>query len=245
MRPVYPDVNVGAKIACGEEGPQAALQCRRLITTNLTSRRNNATGWALCVTAFNRVAAIENSERPQRSPFMLIGIFADSHDHLDNIRLAVARFNAAGCELVLFAGDLVSTFAVPPLRKLECPLVGCFGDNEGNKAGLLAGMSIVGVLGEPPFCHVAPDGTRILLAHMQRQLRGAEGDFDVAVYAHTHRASIRRDERGRLHVNPGETSGWTYGRPTVALLQTRTMRAEIVELKAHLAAEECRMSKAE
>ena len=161
---------------------------------------------------------------------MLIGIFADSHDHLDNLRLAVQRFNEAHCDVVLFAGDLVSTFAVPPLRKLLCPLVGCFGDNEGNKSGLLAGFSIVGVLGEPPFCYAAPDGTRFLLAHMERQFRGAEGDFDVAVYAHTHRPGVSRDERGRLFINPGETSGWTFGRPTVVLFDTKTMQANIVEL---------------
>ena len=69
---------------------------------------------------------------------MLIGIFADSHDHLDHIRLAVATFNEAGCELVVFAGDLVSSFAVPPLRALNCRVIACFGDNEGNKAGVLA-----------------------------------------------------------------------------------------------------------
>ena len=68
---------------------------------------------------------------------MLVGIFADTHDHLANIRRAVERFNQAGCEVVLFAGDLVSTFAVPPLRRLQCPFVGCFGDNEGNKICLL------------------------------------------------------------------------------------------------------------
>ena len=32
---------------------------------------------------------------------MLIGLFADTHDHLANIRLAVERFNDADCELVL------------------------------------------------------------------------------------------------------------------------------------------------
>ena len=50
---------------------------------------------------------------------MRIGIFADSHDHLDHIRQAVEVFNQAHCELVVFAGDLVSSFAVPPLRKLN------------------------------------------------------------------------------------------------------------------------------
>lgn len=162
---------------------------------------------------------------------MRIGVFADCHDHLDHIRLAVDCFNEAGCELVLFAGDLVSTFAVPPLRKLKCPFVGCFGDNEGNKPGLLAGISIVGSLSEAPLSYTAPDGTRFLIAHMLRQCRGCEADFDVLVYAHTHKPSIDFDERGRLLLNPGETSGWTYRQPTVAILETQPIRAEIVPLR--------------
>ncbi len=161
---------------------------------------------------------------------MLIGIFADSHDHLDHIRRAVQLFNAAGCELVVFAGDLVSSFAVPPLRALKCRVIACYGDNEGNKAGVAAGMKIIGTLGEPPFGFKTPDGRRILLTHMDRSLRDLDGDFDVAIYAHTHKPSITHDERGRLFINPGETSGWSYGKPTVALLDTTTMQARIVSL---------------
>ena len=161
---------------------------------------------------------------------MLIGIFADSHDHLDNIRRAVDIFNAAGCELVIFAGDLVSSFAVPPLRQLKCRVIGCFGDNEGNKPGVTAGMKIVGTIGEPPLGFKTPDGCRIIVTHMDRTLRNLEGEFDVAVYAHTHKPSITHDELGRLFVNPGETSGWSHGRPSVALLDTATRQARIVFL---------------
>jgi putative phosphoesterase len=161
---------------------------------------------------------------------MRIGIFADVHDHLDNLRKVVARFNDEKVEVVLFAGDLVSTFAVPPLRKLNCPFVGCFGDNEGNKPGLYAGMSIVGTLGEPPFCYRAADGTRFVLTHCHAWVKGNEGEFDVLVYGHTHKPSIQRDDRGRLYINPGETSGWTYGNPTIAILETESMDVEILEL---------------
>jgi putative phosphoesterase len=159
---------------------------------------------------------------------MLVGIFADTHDHLDNIRRAVERFNTAGCELVLFAGDLVSTFAVPPLRKLKCPFVGCFGDNEGNKIGLMSGYASVGRMAEPPVRHTTPDGTRFIVCHMQRQLRGQADDWDIAVFGHTHKPRIMRDELGRLFINPGETSGWTFGRSTVVLLETSKQHAEIV-----------------
>ena len=161
---------------------------------------------------------------------MLIGIFADSHDHLDNIRRVVQVFNSAGCELVVFAGDLVSSFAVPPLRELQCRVIACFGDNEGNKVGVAAGMKIIGTLGEPPFGFKTPDGRRILLTHMDRSLRDLDGEFDVAIYAHTHKPSITHDEQGRLFINPGETSGWSYKNPTVALLDTTTMSARIIAL---------------
>lgn len=163
---------------------------------------------------------------------MRIGIFADSHDHLDNIRRAVAVFDEHDCELVVFAGDLVSTIAIPPLRQLNCPLIGCFGDNEGNRIGIRSGMSIVGHLAEPPFGFRAPDGTRILVTHQWELLRGQADASEVVIFGHTHRASIRRDGDGRLLVNPGETGGWTYGRPSVAVLETQPLRAKLVSLLA-------------
>ena len=136
----------------------------------------------------------------------------------------------------LFAGDLVSTFAIPPLRRLNCPLIACFGDNEGNKLGIRGGMQIVGQIGEPPLGFRTPDGTRFLLTHQRELLRapGIDEDLivgaDVIVYAHTHRPSIRRDQLGRMWINPGETSGWTYGDPTVVVLDTAGGATDLVHL---------------
>lgn len=161
---------------------------------------------------------------------MRVGIFADTHDHLDNIRRAVKVFNDANCECVLFAGDLVSTFAVPPLRKLKCRMIACYGDNEGNKLGLQSGFTVVGQIGEAPLPYTAADGTRFVLVHMERQLRGYEGEFDVAVYAHTHKPGVFQDDRGRLFLNPGEACGWKFGRPTVLLFDTVSRETQIVEL---------------
>ena len=161
---------------------------------------------------------------------MKIGIFADAHDHLANIRLAVERFNREEVELVLFAGDLVSTIAVPPLKRLQASLVACYGDNEGNKIGLEAGFKLAGELHEPPALVIAADGTRIALAHMKRQLRAFAEDYDIAIFGHTHKPRIERDERGRLQINPGETSGWSFGRPTIVLLETSPQHARIVDL---------------
>ena len=88
-------------------------------------------------------------------------------------------------------------------------------------------MSIVGQIGEPPLGFRAPDGTRFVIAHMLRQLRGLSGEFDVAVYGHTHKPRIHHDDRGRLYINPGEISGWTFGQPTLVILETETMEATV------------------
>lgn len=162
---------------------------------------------------------------------MKVGIFADSHDHLDNIRRVVAMFNDLQCECVLFAGDLVSTFAVPPLRDLKCPLFGCFGDNEGNRVGLLGGFRVIGEIRDAPAAYRLEDDTRVVIAHMERQLAGYSEDFDVAVYGHSHRPGLRHDDQHRLWINPGEASGWTFGTPTVAVLETQSMSAEILPLE--------------
>lgn len=161
---------------------------------------------------------------------MRIGIFGDAHDHLDNVRRAVAEFNSRNCRLVLFAGDLVSPMVVPCLRKLACPMIGCFGDNDGNKIGIAGGMKIVGTLGEPPFGVIAGDGTRILLTHVPDSTRGMADGFDVVVSAHTHRAKVSTDESGRLWINPGETSGWTFRKPSIAVLETDPLKAKIIRL---------------
>jgi putative phosphoesterase len=173
---------------------------------------------------------------------MRIGIFADIHDHLDNARAAVAEFNARECELVVFAGDFVSTFVIPVLRGLNCKLIGCFGDNEGNKLGLLGGLKIVGTVGDPPLGFRAADGTKIVVTHqfelLNRQGSGRDASgpdvsgADVVVYGHTHKPSVELDKAGRLWVNPGETSGWTYRRPSIAILETEPLGAEIVWLPA-------------
>lgn len=163
---------------------------------------------------------------------MLVGIFADTHDHLDHIRAAVGVFNEHRCDVVLFAGDFVSTICVPPLRKLCCPVVATYGDNDGNKVGLQSGFTIIGTLADPPVRYTADDGTRFVIVHMLRQLRGYAEEFDVAIYGHTHKPRIHHDESGRLYINPGETAGWTFGRPTVVLFDTLHKDARVLDLRS-------------
>lgn len=161
---------------------------------------------------------------------MKIGIMADIHDNVDNLRHAINLFNALECGTVLLAGDFVSPLVVPSMRKLHCPVIACFGDNDGNQTGISGGMKIVGTLGYPPMCCRFRDGLRVLMAHQLESMRHFIDDADVVVFAHTHRPSIAKDRHGRLFINPGEVGGWMFRKPTVAILDSQTREAEILPL---------------
>ncbi|HRA90180.1 MAG TPA: metallophosphoesterase family protein, partial [Planctomycetaceae bacterium] len=85
-------------------------------------------------------------------------------------------------------------------------------------------------LGYPPFCWQSRDGVKFLLAHQQEDVKGLIDGSDVIVFAHTHRPSIATDRHGRVFINPGEVGGWFFRRPTVAVFDTETRTAEIMDL---------------
>jgi putative phosphoesterase len=157
-----------------------------------------------------------------------IGVFADSHDHIGNIRLVVEEFNRRKCDLVLFAGDLVSPIAIPPLRKLDCPMISCFGDNEGNRPGVKAGMKIIGPIDEGPIPITTEDGTKIVMTHIWKEVPKTE--CDAIIYAHTHKPKIHTSESGILCVNPGELAGWVFGDATYVIMETKPLSAELFSL---------------
>lgn len=161
---------------------------------------------------------------------MRIGIFADAHDHVDNVRHVVNFFNEQQCELVLFAGDFVSPLVVPPMRKLTGRFVACFGDNDGNRRGITGGLRVIGPVSPGPVCIQAKDGTRILMTHILNDVRDCLGEAQIVVFAHTHRPSVVKDSQGRMFINPGETGGWSSRKPTVALVDTTDFEAQIVTL---------------
>jgi len=160
----------------------------------------------------------------------IIGIISDSHDNMTAIRKAVTVFNDAGCSLVVHGGDYVAPFTVREFERLDCPLVGVFGNNDGERKGLTEQFSRIGSLHEPPH-EVVHHGRRIVVMHEPRYLESSldRSDVDVVVYGHLHEVDIRQ---GRpLVINPGESCSWLTGRSTVVLLDLETMRPELMELE--------------
>jgi putative phosphoesterase len=63
---------------------------------------------------------------------MLIGAVSDSHDNLPLIEKAVKVINNQKVALVLHAGDYIAAFTVARFAQLNCPLIGVFGNNDGD-----------------------------------------------------------------------------------------------------------------
>ena len=166
---------------------------------------------------------------------MKLGIIADTHDNLDAIREAVEVFNHEEIEIVIHAGDFVAPFTEKPFRMLNAPLVGIFGNNDGDKLLLKEKYHEKGVgeIHEDPY-EFELDAKKIIVTHKPKivDALAVSGAYDVVIYGHTHEAVIEKkgDKKEALVINPGECCGYLTGRKTVAILDLEKGEAKVVEL---------------
>ncbi|MCW3984133.1 MAG: metallophosphoesterase [Candidatus Bathyarchaeota archaeon] len=165
---------------------------------------------------------------------MIIGAISDSHDNLPLIEKAIQTLNEQKVNLVLHAGDYVAAFTVDKFKKLTCPLIGVFGNNDGDHEFLKKRFSqTTNCTVHERFTQLNLDGYKIALLHgHETELLGAildSGYFDAVVRGHSHIHSL--EYRGKtLSINPGELCGYLTGKPTLALLDTDKHQARIIEL---------------
>lgn len=164
---------------------------------------------------------------------MIIGILSDTHDRLPLIDEAVKRLTELNVELVLHAGDYISPFVKDSLKNLTVPLIGVFGNNDGDKGLLKKKFAEFGADIRGKFAFVVADGLRIALLHgdeteLMRSLLELES-HDVLISGHTHVPKIYRKGQ-TLVINPGEASGILTGKATIAILDTESLEARIVQL---------------
>ena len=116
---------------------------------------------------------------------MNVGIIADTHDNLVAISNAVELFNGEGIELLIHAGDFIAPFTARSFKKLEAPLVGVFGNNDGDKPLLkeLYKETGVGELYEDPY-EFELANKKMIVTHKPLIVRplAASGTYDVVVY---------------------------------------------------------------
>ncbi len=159
---------------------------------------------------------------------MKIGVLSDTHDNLPLIEKAVGVFNRENVDLVLHLGDYCAPFALRPFRALRMEWKGVFGNNDGERMGLLEASGRRIVAGG---LTLSWGGKEIFVDHINplRSALAASGRFDVILYGHTHTLEIY-EEKGCLCVNPGEVCAYLTGKATVVCIDLNDVSPRGVEV---------------
>ena len=157
---------------------------------------------------------------------MKIGILSDTHDNLPQIEKAVKFFNKNKVGFVLHAGDFIAPFTVTKLKKLSCDWLGIFGNNDGERNGLIG--SSEGKIKDGPL-RLELDNRKITLVHDKATINIRTEDADLIIFGHTHNREVLEQEN-KLIINPGECGGWLTGKSTIALVDLASLSAKITEI---------------
>ena len=154
---------------------------------------------------------------------MKIGLIADSHDNVPSVNKMTEVFTKIPINAVIHAGDYVAPFTIRRLLNQKWDFYGIFGNNDGEKEGLL---KLAPQLVEGPVIFEV-GGINIGVVHDREQWN--DQPCDLLLFGHTHQCFYKEVD-GRIEINPGELCGWLYGKSTVAVFDTETKDAEIIEV---------------
>ncbi len=160
---------------------------------------------------------------------MKLGIIADSHDHLPNLRKALEIFKEKECKYILHCGDFISPFVFRVFKEFGIPVYGVFGNNDGELIYLLKMAEGIAQLKKGPI-ELELEGKKIALMHEPTYISvlRSSSQFDLIAYGHTHQPQLELTPP--LLINPGECCGYLSGRATVVFCDLEQMSAELIEL---------------
>ena len=164
---------------------------------------------------------------------MLIGVFSDIHDNLDNLQKALAVFKSRNVDSLIFCGDFCSPI---PSRVVGGEFDGdvhvVFGNGDGDRFAIsnIAKTQYPNLKLHGEYAELEFDGVKVAVTHypFYAQALARTGDYQAVFSGHTHEQTEERFG-DCLWRNPGEVLGWK-GSPTCAIYNTETNSAEIIAL---------------
>ncbi len=169
---------------------------------------------------------------------VLLGVMSDSHDNLQNLEKALKILRQRSVDMVIHLGDIVSPFTMRRLVQFPARVIVIRGNNDGDLLQLREIANKAGAVFRDSPHEVRIEDRSILLVHGYGSKEftkrivysiAKSGAYDIILYGHTHEPDVTEINRC-LVVNPGEVFGYLSGEASVAIVDTRTLRAEIVRL---------------
>jgi len=156
---------------------------------------------------------------------MKIGILSDTHDETGATERALQAFASTGCALIVHAGDVCAPLPARLIKGCPIPHLAVFGNNDGDRVHLSMILDI-----RPAPRYAEREETRIVVFHeplINDQIDPSR--VDLLIYGHTHQLDFSERD-GMQIINPGTVAGLLSGAKTCALYDTRTRKAELIEL---------------
>lgn len=159
---------------------------------------------------------------------MLVGVVSDTHNNQKNIDIVIDIFNQEGVDLVIHTGDIASSRALERFSKLNCKLIGVYGNNDREELGLeeVADKNDFKFQQPPYFLEI--ESKKIAIFHEPDRIHEhLSNDIDIVLHGHTHR--FRHETKNQtILFNPGESAGILKGKNAIGIINIKNLEIKRV-----------------
>jgi len=159
---------------------------------------------------------------------MILGVVSDTHNHLSNVEKIIDIFNEKNVGKVIHTGDITQAKTLNRFSRLNCPLIGVYGNNDLEEKNLKDTAEQNGFnFQNPPFL-LTISNKKIAIFHEPEDIENClkkNPSIQLIIHGHTHR--YRNEKIGDVKIiNPGECAGIIKGKNAVGVLNLEDLNFE-------------------
>ncbi len=159
---------------------------------------------------------------------MILGVVSDTHNHVDNVEKIIDIFNTNNVDKVIHTGDITQSKTLVRFKRLNCPLLGVYGNNDLEEPGLIETAKESGFRFQEPPLSFEIENRKIAIFHEPDEIESfikKNPSINLIIHGHTHR--YRNEMVGDVKIiNPGECAGIIKGKNSVGLLKLKDLSLE-------------------
>ena len=160
---------------------------------------------------------------------MLVGIVGDTHNNLKNISKICEIFNSEKVDLVIHTGDITLPKSLKAFEKLNCELLGVFGNNDiDEKNDLLeASKEFQCNIHDEPFFFEINKKKVCIVHHPELINKNLIQQADFIFHGHTLRYRNEVIDE-TIIFNPGECAGFQNGKNQIGVVDIENPPPKVI-----------------
>ena len=151
---------------------------------------------------------------------MIVGVVSDTHNNIKNIENIIKIFNKEKVDLVIHTGDISKAQTLRLFSRLNCPMLGVFGNNDRFEEGLEEVCHECNFNFQEPPLSLTLEEKKIAVFHEPELIdRYIKENIDVQLIMHGHTHRYREETLDNIvFFNPGESAGSLKGRNALGII---------------------------